>query len=110
MANGPYRFDTPFTRPASMPPDTGYDLRSATDGVLGKRFFAYLVDLLMICLLMLFLSVVIAILGIVTFGLAWWLYAVLVPGTAILYSAITVGGPYQSTIGMRMAGLRGIDS
>jgi uncharacterized RDD family membrane protein YckC len=110
MANGPYRFDTSFARPASMPPDAGFDLRSATDGVLGKRFFAYLIDLVIICLLMAVLAFVIAILGIVTFGLAWWLYAVLVPGTAILYSAATVGGPHQSTIGMRMAGLRVIDS
>jgi uncharacterized RDD family membrane protein YckC len=110
MANGPYRFDTPSTRPASMPPTGGFDLREATDGVLGKRLFAYLVDLVMICLLMAFLAFVIGILGIVTFGLAWWLYAVLVPGTAILYSAATVGGRHQSTIGMRMVGLRVIDS
>jgi uncharacterized RDD family membrane protein YckC len=110
MANGPYRFDTPSTRPASMPPTGGFDLREATDGVLGKRLFAYLVDLVMICLLMAFLAFVIGILGIVTFGLAWWLYAVLVPGTAILYSAATVGRRHQSTIGMRMVGLRVIDS
>jgi uncharacterized RDD family membrane protein YckC len=110
MANGPYRFDTPSTRPASMPPTGGFDLREATDGVLGKRLFAYLLDLVMICLLMALLAFVIGILGIVTFGLAWWLYAVLVPGTAILYSAATVGGRHQSTIGMRMVGLRVIDS
>jgi uncharacterized RDD family membrane protein YckC len=110
MANGPYRFDTPSTRPASMPPTGGFDVREATDGVLGKRLFAYLVDLVIICLLMAFLAFVIGILGIVTFGLAWWLYAVLVPGTAILYSAATVGGRHQSTIGMRMVGLRVIDS
>ena len=110
MTNGPYRVDTPFSRPASIPPSTGLDPRDATEGVLGKRALAYLVDLVIVFGLMLLVGLAIAVLGIVTFGLAWWLYAVLGPGTAILYSAMTVGGPRQGTIGMRMAGLRVIDS
>jgi uncharacterized RDD family membrane protein YckC len=53
---------------------------------------------------------VIGILGVVTLGLAWSLYLILAPATAILYSAITVGGRKQSTIGMRMVGLRVVNA
>ena len=100
------------TPPTGMP-DYGVERRYGvvpTEGVLGRRLMAYLVDFLVICGLMLLFGFAIAILGIITFGLAWWLYAVLVPGTAILYSAMTVGGPNQATIGMRMAGLKVVDA
>ena len=40
-----------------------------------------------------------------TFGFGWTLFAVL-PASGIIYSAITVGGRRQSTLGMRMMGLR----
>lgn len=43
--------------------------------------------------------------GLVTFGLGWTLFAVL-PASGIIYSAITVGGRRQSTLGQRMMGLR----
>lgn len=111
MANERYGVETPFNRPSSMPPGAGYGPpATATEGVLGKRFLAYLVDLIIVFGLMLVLGLAIAVLGVLTFGLAWWLYAILGPGTAILYSAMTVGGPRQSTIGMRMAGLRVVDA
>lgn len=76
-------------------------------GSLSRRFMAYLLDIVFIfgfsCLLWLAISV----LGVITFGVGWVLYAVL-PASGILYSAITVGGPRQSTIGMRMMGLRAV--
>ena len=78
----------------------------ATQGVLSRRLFAYLIDLVIIFVLMMILAVAIGILGVVTLGLGWWLYVILVPGTAILYSGVTIGGAKQSTIGMRMMGLR----
>jgi uncharacterized RDD family membrane protein YckC len=109
MADGSYRFDTPFNRPTSMPPAGGWDIQSATEGALGKRLLAYLVDLVMIALLAVVLWVAIAIVGIITFGFGWALFAVL-PFTGVLYSAVTVGGRHQSTIGMRMVGLRAIDA
>jgi uncharacterized RDD family membrane protein YckC len=50
-------------------------------------------------------------LGIVTFTLGWGLYALLFPPlVAIVYNAVTIGGPAQSTIGMRMMGLRVVDA
>jgi uncharacterized RDD family membrane protein YckC len=106
MQNQGPRVDTPFDRPAQATPNAGWaTVPAATEGVLGRRFFAYLIDLVMIFILMAILWVVIGILGILTLGLGWGLYFLL-PGTGILYSAVTVGGSRQSTIGMRMMGLR----
>jgi uncharacterized RDD family membrane protein YckC len=76
-----------------------------TDGVLSRRLFAYLVDILAISALIVLFGFLIGVFGVLTFGLGWMLYAILVPGTAIVYSAVTVGGPSQGTIGMRMTGL-----
>lgn len=72
---------------------------------LGARFIAYLLDILFIFGFTAILTVIIAVLGVVTFGLGWTLFAVL-PASGILYSAMTVGGAGQSTWGMRMMGLR----
>jgi uncharacterized RDD family membrane protein YckC len=82
----------------------------ATDGVLGRRLVAYLIDIVMIAGFVLLLGFAILVLGVVTFGLAWFLFAILVPGAAILYSAITIAGRHQSTIGMRMTGLRVVNA
>lgn len=103
--------DARFGPGASTPggPVPGIDPRYV-DGVLGRRLGAYLVDLVIIFGLMLLIGFAILILGVITFGLAWWLYAILVPGTAILYSGFTVGGPAQATVGMRMANVRVVDA
>lgn len=94
----------------------GYADRTSTQGYaplpvpfvrasLGGRTVAYLLDILFILGFSALLWVAIAILGVVTFGLGWGLFAVL-PASGIIYSAITVGGSRQSTLGMRMMGLR----
>ena len=72
---------------------------------LGARSVAYLLDILFIFGFTVLLSLVITLIGVITFGLGWTLFAVL-PASGILYSAITVGGSGQSTWGMRMMGLR----
>lgn len=77
-----------------------------TQGVLASRFGAYLIDLLVIAFWVCVFGFVIFVLGIVTFGLGWALFALLVPGAGILYSAITVGGRKQATVGMRLFGLK----
>lgn len=82
-----------------------------TDGVLGRRFFAYLIDILVIFGLIAILAIVIFLFGIVTLTLGWWLYALLFPpAVAIVYNALTIGGRAQSTIGMRMMGLKVVDA
>ncbi len=91
------RFDAPgYLPPVPLP---------AVNGSLGGRFCAYLLDILFIFGFSILLWMAIAFIGLVTFGLGWTLFAVL-PASGILYSAITVGGDRQSTIGMRMMGLR----
>ena len=72
MADERYGVETPYDRPSSMPPSsTGYEPQwAATEGVLGKRLLAYLVDLVIIFGLLLLLGLVIAVLGVITLGLA----------------------------------------
>lgn len=111
MANPGPRTSPPFTATGPAPTNlAGVAPAFSTEGVLSLRFFAYLIDILIVFALMAVLWVVIGVLGVVTLGLAWSLYLVLVPGTAILYSAVTVGGRRQSTIGMRMMGLRVVNA
>ena len=93
-----------FAEPAPQP------LFTRVDGVLVRRLFAYLIDLVFIAVLTTILAVLIGIAGLVTFGLGWTLYAILVPGALLLYSAATVGGAAQATIGMRVFGLRALDA
>ena len=81
-----------------------------TDGVLTRRVLAYVVDIIVIGLLVVLFGILIGVAGVVTFGLSWALYAVLVPGTAILYSAITVGGNGTGTFGMRLMDLSAVDA
>jgi uncharacterized RDD family membrane protein YckC len=92
---------------ATLPPGA----LAQTDGVLGRRFFAYLIDILVIFGLITLLAIAIFLFGIVTLTLGWWLYGLLFPPiVAIIYNALTIGGPAQSTIGMRMMGLRVVDA
>ncbi|GEP10888.1 RDD family protein [Methylobacterium gnaphalii] len=72
---------------------------------LGGRTVAYLFDIAFIFLFTAILATAIAVIGLLTFGFGWTLFAVL-PASGIIYSAITVGGARQSTWGMRMLGLR----
>ena len=81
-----------------------------TDGVLSRRIVAYLIDLVVIAFLTIVFGFLIGIGGIFTFGLTWGLYVILVPGTAILYSALSIGGPSMGTVGMRLAGLAAVDA
>lgn len=88
----------------------GLDTR-LTEGVIVRRFWAYLIDLFVIAFWVVLVSIGIFFLGLVTFGLGWGLF-VFLPLTAlifVLYNAVTIGGPSQATIGMRSMGLRVID-
>ena len=102
MANGQRGYGGAYQDPAAA-------YLSQTEGVLGRRFFAYLLDIVFIFIFASLLAVAISILGLLTFGLGWGLFAIL-PAAGVIYSAITVGGPKQSTVGMRMMGLRAVDA
>ena len=84
------------------------DLR-ATEGTLGRRVFGYLIDVVVIALLTGVLWLLVGLLGLITFGIGWLLFA-LIPFAAIAYNAVTISGPHQGTIGMRMAGVRVLDA
>ena len=79
---------------------------SAYDGVRTRRVFAFLLDYLIVGLLMIPFAILVVVLGLLTFGLGWSLFAILGPAVALIYVWNTLGGPNQATVGMRMMGIR----
>jgi uncharacterized RDD family membrane protein YckC len=105
MTNGP-------TAPSMYYRPDALDWR-LTRGVVSRRFWAYLIDLVVIALWVFFLFFALVILGPFTLGLTWLLLIIGLPIAAltfVIYSAVTIGGPSQATVGMRMMGLRVIDA
>jgi uncharacterized RDD family membrane protein YckC len=74
-------------------------------GVIGKRSLAFNVDALINNVLTAIAYVVVALLGIITLGLAWLLFGLVFPVVGLGYNALTIGGPKSATIGQRMMGL-----
>lgn len=74
-------------------------------GVIRKRSVAFIVDAIIILVLTVLAYVAVALLGIVTLGLAWLLFGLVFPAVGLGYNAITIGGPNSATIGQRMMGL-----
>ena len=75
-------------------------------GVRTARVFGFVVDYLIIGLLSLIPFAIGLLLTLVTLGLAAPLLSVIVPVVALVYLAMTLGSSKQSTIGMRMFGVR----
>lgn len=78
------------------------------DGVLARRVIAFLIDVVILTLPMVFLAIFIFVFGIVTLGLGWLLYWLLPPLTAIwaiFYYGLTLGGSASATLGMRAVDL-----
>ena len=74
------------------------------EGVLARRLIAFVIDLITLATPVLFLSMFIFVIGIVTFGLGFVFYALLTPAMvlwALVYYGTTLGGPRSATIGMR---------
>ncbi|WP_127523941.1 RDD family protein [Mesorhizobium sp. Z1-4] len=76
------------------------------DGVRTRRIFAFLLDYVLVALLMIPFGAIVALLGVVTLGLGWLLFGILFPLVALIYIWMTLGGPEQATVGMRMMGIR----
>ena len=74
-------------------------------GVRTRRSFAFLVDAGVILFLMIVAFIVVAVLGVFTFGVGWLLFPAVWPAVAILYSVLTLGGPNSATPGMRFTGV-----
>jgi uncharacterized RDD family membrane protein YckC len=78
------------------------------EGVLARRFIAFLIDVTIIAIPVMFAAVFIFIFGVVTLGIGWVLYWLLSPAAviwAICYYGYTFGGPASATIGMRVMDL-----
>ena len=70
-----------------------------------RRMFGFLLDVAAIAILTLAVGVVVFFLGVFTFGIGWLIYAFLWQAVALTYTALTLGGPYSATPGMRAMGL-----
>ena len=75
-------------------------------GVRTRRILACVVDYLIVGLLTIPFAILVLVLGLLTLGLGWMLFSVLVPAVAALYIWNTLGGPNQATLGMKMMGIR----
>ena len=74
-------------------------------GVLTRRVFAFLIDLIVLAIPVVFGYVFIAVFGLLTLGLGWMLFWLAWPASvvwAIVYYGATLGGPRSATIGMRV--------
>ena len=77
-------------------------------GVLTRRVFAFLIDLVVLSIPVILAVVFIAVFGLVTLGLGWALFWLVSPASviwALIYYGSTLGGPHSATIGMRVMDL-----
>ena len=78
-------------------------------GVLGRRFFAFLIDLVVLGIPIILGVIFIALFGLLTLGFGWmlfWLVSPLSAVWAILYYGLSLGGPHSATVGMRVMDLQ----
>ena len=101
--NGPRRIGVSIElKPHAYDPAANPDL---FEGVLARRCIAFLIDLTIITVPVLFAALFIFIFGLVTLGLGWLLFWLLWPASviwAIVYYGMTLGSPASATIGMRV--------
>src|ERR1700734_1035127 len=77
-------------------------------GVLTRRFFAFLIDLMVLSIPVILACLFIAVFGVVTLGLGWALFWLVSPASivwALVYFGASLGGPHSATLGMRMMDL-----
>jgi uncharacterized RDD family membrane protein YckC len=85
---------TPAYWPARLPSE-------ALSGVRTRRTTAIVLDLIAITILFGIFFTVFAVLGIVTFGLTWFVIPILYPVIALFYNGLTISGWRMATPGMR---------
>ena len=79
--------------------------QSPTDGILMPRLVAYVIDLFIVGVISLLAWMIVGFLGLLTFGIGWLLFPIVGICSAMAYAAITIGGPRQATIGMRVSSI-----
>lgn len=78
------------------------------ENVLSRRLIAFIIDLIIIGIPILFAALFIFMIGLVTLGLGWIFYFLLHPAAviwAIVYYGLTFGSAASATIGMRVMDL-----
>jgi uncharacterized RDD family membrane protein YckC len=78
-------------------------------GVLTRRVFAFLIDLLVLSIPVILAVIFIAVFGVITLGLGWALFWLVSPASviwALVYYGASLGGPHSATLGMRMMDLQ----
>jgi uncharacterized RDD family membrane protein YckC len=79
------------------------------EGVLARRAIAFLIDLTIIAIPLIFAWLFIFVFGLITFGLGWALFFLMPPTTliwALVYYGSTLGSERSATIGMRVMDLQ----
>jgi uncharacterized RDD family membrane protein YckC len=77
-------------------------------GVLTRRVFAFLIDLVVLSVPVILVYLFIAVFGLITLGLGWALFWLAWPASviwAVIYYGASLGGPHSATVGMRMMDL-----
>jgi uncharacterized RDD family membrane protein YckC len=77
-------------------------------GVLTRRLFAFLIDLVVLSIPVILVVIFIAVFGVVTLGLGWALFWLVSPASvvwAVIYYGASLGGPHSATVGMRVMDL-----
>jgi uncharacterized RDD family membrane protein YckC len=97
-------------------PRTGYDVEirphaydpiahpELFEGVLTRRVLAFIIDVLIISIPIIFAYIFVFLFGIFTLGLGWLLFWLVSPASAIwavVYYGMTMGSPASATYGMR---------
>ncbi len=99
------------TRPGSPPPHA-FDPWLEPElfrGVLTRRLFAFLIDLVVLSIPVVLACTFIAVFGVVTLGLGWALFWLVSPASviwALVYYGASLGGPHSATLGMRVMDLQ----
>jgi hypothetical protein len=104
--NGTWRNGSANFQPHAFDPWTQPELFR---GVLTRRFFAFLVDLLVLSIPVILAVIFIAVFGVITLGLGWALFWLVSPASviwALVYYGASLGGPHSATVGMRMMDLQ----
>jgi uncharacterized RDD family membrane protein YckC len=77
-------------------------------GLLTRRVFAFLIDLVVLAIPVILAYVFIAVFGLITLGLGWLLFWLVWPASviwALIYYGSSLGGPHSATLGMRVMDL-----
>jgi uncharacterized RDD family membrane protein YckC len=97
------------TRPGGPPPFDPWLYPELFCGVLTRRVFAFLIDVVVLSIPVILAYMFIFVFGVVTLGLGWLLFWLIYPASviwALIYYGATLGGPHSATLGMRAMDLQ----